>query len=424
MTLNLIFPLICLFLLLVLAVIVLLLNNQRYRKTLESCSDLLQEIFKTLEEPSTVTRILSQESPEEELVRLQLLLQKRGQEVFFENRALKQVLGGIPDGLVAINDSQTVIFSNLEFCRLMGLSEESLEGKKLFEILRHHHALKAAEYFLSQGDEISSEIEFLVNAEKMLQLKMIRLNQESAVHVILVLSDITPLKKLEAMRRDFVANVSHELRTPLTSIQGFVETLLDGAGADQATRERFLGIMKNDAERLRRLIEDLLTLSRIENQTQDFEKQNLNVLAEIEEVLNLFSLRIQQKRLNFNKMVSRDLELNANRDQFRQVLVNLLDNAVKFTPEGGVISISAELSKKRQIQIRVKDSGTGIQPENREKIFQRFFREDKARSRETGGTGLGLAIVKHIMEVHRGEVVCEENSSGGSVFILTFPQMH
>ena len=303
----------------------------------------------------------------------------------------------------------------------MSIPEETHEGKKCFEILRHHVALTDSEKFLNQSEVNFSETEFLASDQKTLKMRMIRIKEETTVLDVFVFSDVSQLKKLEVMRRDFVANVSHELRTPLTSIHGFIETLLDGAGAETATRERFLGLMKADSERLRRLIEDLLALSRIESGARDFEKQTIHVSAETDEALELFALRIHQKRLALNKQIDPNLVVHANRDQFRQVLVNLLDNAVKFTPDGGLVSIMAAVLKNDQVEIRVLDSGVGVSLDNREKIFQRFFREDKARSRETGGTGLGLAILKHIMEAHRGQVRYEENPSGGSIFILTFP---
>lgn len=418
-------PIASLFVLLLLvasaATLALYFSNRRLTKKLDSCSDLIHDIFKVLDEPSSVNRILSQETPAEELSRLKHLLERRGQSIMLENQALRQTLRELPDGVVALDSLRSVIFCNREFCNLFQIPNDSHEGKKVFEILRHHAALTAAENFLSQTLEDIAEGEFLVAADKTLRLRMIRLKPGSVVDSLFVFSDISQLKKLEAMRRDFVANVSHELRTPLTSIHGFIETLLEGAGADTATRERFLGLMKTDSERLRRLIEDLLALSRIESQTAGFEKLPLNVSVEVDEALELFALRIHQKRLALEKKIEPDLVVSANPDQFRQVLVNLLDNAVKFTPEGGLISVVA-VNLNGKVEIRIADSGSGVHPDNREKIFQRFFREDKARSRETGGTGLGLAIVKHIVESHLGQVRCEGGpNQRGSVFILTFP---
>lgn len=398
-------------------------RNRASRKALEDCSDLLQEIFKMVDETSSTTRILSQETPKQELKRLKYLLESKTSLALRENGALRRVLNNFPDGLVALDAERNVLFCNPVYCELMSVPMQKHEGKKLFEILRHHVALAEAEKFLNQEASFSSEVELVTSSEKTLRMRMICERSATPMTTLFVFSDVSNLKKLEAMRRDFVANVSHELRTPLTSIYGFIETLLAGAGEDVEARNKFLNLMKSDSERLRRLIEDLLTLSRIESQTRDFEKQTLDVENEIDSVLELFELRKKQKNLNMNKKIEADLTLNANRDQFRQVLINLLDNAVKFTPEKGSVGIVAKHSENKTIEISIFDSGVGIHPDNHEKVFQRFFREDKARSRETGGTGLGLSIVKHIMEAHGGQVRCEVGPENrGSMFTITFPR--
>ncbi len=392
------------------------------QKSLDACSDSLQSIFKEIEEPSAVTRILAQEPPEQELKRLQNFIFKRNQKAVVENEALHGLINGFPDGIVAVNADFTVEVCNKAFCRLMNVPEADHRGKKLFEILRFHAALQATEDFFKKADEKISEIEFLIPNDKWIRLTMMHLSSARGIAALFIFSDITAIKRLENMRRDFVANVSHELRTPLTSIQGFVETLLDGASDDDAARFHFLGLMRKDTERLSRLIEDLLVLSKIENPSQIFKKEKLNASHEISEVLDLFRLRFSQKKIDFKEQVEPGLDVYAHRDQFRQVLINLLDNAVKFTPENETIILSAQKSGYAGIEIRVTDSGLGVQPENQEKIFQRFFREDKARSRETGGTGLGLSIVKHIMEAHHGRVHCEPGENGrGTSFILFFP---
>ncbi len=409
---------------LIAALVVLFILQRSERKSrldLERCSDLLQQIFKSIGETSLVTRVLLRESPQQELERLKSLLESRAHSAVQESRSLKQILSAMPDGVIALDESANILFCNQAYSILAGIAGENQEGKKLFEILRHHGALTAAEQFLNQKSNTYTEMELVTAAGKSLKMRMIRFLQEEASLIVFVFTDISDLKKLETMRRDFVANVSHELRTPLTSIHGFIETLLDGAGEDKQARERFLSLMKADSERLHRLIEELLSLSRIENQAHAFEKQTLDVSAEIEEVLEFLSVRIQQKHLALDKKISSKIALQANRDQFRQIIMNLLDNAVKFTPDHGQISVSAAKESSGAIEIQIADTGSGIHPDNREKIFQRFFREDKARSRETGGTGLGLAIVKHIMEAHQGSVRCEANPGGGTLFILHFP---
>lgn len=396
-------------------------GRQAARKSLESCSETLQEIFTDLGEPSAITRILTQEPPENELKQLKHYLEKKGQSAILEKEALYYVINRLPDGIIALDVSMGIFFCNQEFCRLLGVSEGRHAGKKLFEILRYRVALDAAEAFLGQSERSFSEVEFVTAEGKTLRMRMVRARGNLWADAVFVLSDVSVLKRLETMRRDFVANVSHELKTPLTSIQGFTETLLDGAGEDLSARNHFLNLMKKDIERLRRLIEDLLALSRFESQPSGFEKQEIDLAVELDETLDAFNLRIKEKSIFLKKEISEKVSVYANRDQFRQVLVNLLDNAVKFTPEKGQMIVSAELLENG-LKIQVTDSGPGVQPKNREKVFQRFFREDKARSRETGGTGLGLAIVKHIMEAHHGNVRCEAGPEGkGARFVLFFP---
>jgi two-component system phosphate regulon sensor histidine kinase PhoR len=398
-------------------------GRQSARGALAACSETLQEIFTGLDETSAVTRILAQEPPEGELKRLKHFLEKRGQAAVLEKEALHYVIDRLPDGIVVLNVSMGVFFCNTEFCRLLGIPEGRHTGKKLFEILRNRTALDSVESFLNQSEPPFAETEFLTPDGKNLRMRMVRARGNLWADAVLVVSDVSTLKKLESMRRDFIANVSHELRTPLTSIQGFADTLLDGAGEDPAARERFLNLMKKDIDRLGRLIEDLLALSRIESQPRDFEKQNLDVAAETEEALEAFNVRVRQKKLRIKKDFESKVTVLANRDQFRQVLVNLFDNAVKYTPEEGEIAVRAEFVGGKGTRLEIADSGPGVLLENREKVFQRFFREDKARSRETGGTGLGLAIVKHIMESHGGTARCEAGSDGkGARFTLFFPQ--
>ena len=396
-------------------------QSKKNQKELNDCSEILHSIFKTLGETSLVTRILSQESPTEELERLKHLIEKRGQQIFLENDGLKSIFKNLPDGLLAVDASKEIVFCNQRYCEMMSLPPGPHEGKKLFEILRNHAALNAADFFLSDPKEIFSEIDFPVASEKIVQMKMIHLNAGSFISAIFIFSDISQVKKLEGMRRDFVANVSHELRTPITAIQGFAETLFDGADEDVATRKRFLGLIRQDTERLNRLTDDLLALSRIESQSRGFQKNNLNALAEINQALEVIDFKVKQKKLHIEKDVNKELFIHANRDQLRQVLINLFDNAAKFTREKGRIIISTQRCSNQGVEICVSDSGTGVHPDNHEKIFQRFFREDKARSRETGGTGLGLAIVKHIMEAHHGKVKCEAGALGGAIFTLYFP---
>lgn len=238
-----------------------------------------------------------------------------------------------------------------------------------------------------------------------------------------VLHDITRLKELENIRKDFVANVSHELRTPLTSIRGFAETLLDGALEDKNNNRRFVEIIKSHALRLSDLTMDLLTLATLESESFQLKPERIDLPVLVHEVLESFRPVALIKRHELEAVIEAGLPpVKADRDRIRQVLTNLLDNAAKFTQEEGKISLEVRLNTERTgVELHVKDRGIGIPPSDLPRIFERFYRVDKARSREQGGTGLGLAIVKHIVEAHRGRVSVESTMGQGSDFCVTLP---
>ena len=230
------------------------------------------------------------------------------------------------------------------------------------------------------------------------------------------------LEKLERVRKDFVINVSHELRTPLASIQGYTETLLDGAIHDPRHNVKFLGIIRQNAERLGRLTADLLTLSRIELGRQRFQFASYYVNRLIEE--NIDSMRPLAAKKNIRidiELAPADAEVFCDSEAVHQILSNLLDNALKYTPENGVIRVGAQLVQGERVQLRVQDSGIGIPEDDLPRLFERFYRVDKARSREMGGTGLGLAIVKHLVRAHGGDVKVESKVNEGSIFSFTLP---
>jgi two-component system phosphate regulon sensor histidine kinase PhoR len=239
-------------------------------------------------------------------------------------------------------------------------------------------------------------------------------------------SEHTELEKLERVRKDFVINVSHELRTPLASIQGYTETLMDGAIDDSNNNMRFLGIIRHNAERLATLTADLLTLSRIELKTQEFRFAAYDVnglLGDIVDSVRPIAAR-KQIQLELDRAPA-ECEVFCDSQAIYQILSNLLDNAVKYTPEKGVITVGArplaDAADIKRVEIFVRDTGAGIPPEDLPRLFERFYRVDKARSRELGGTGLGLAIVKHLVRAHGGEVRVESQLGSGSTFLFTLP---
>jgi len=236
--------------------------------------------------------------------------------------------------------------------------------------------------------------------------------------IILVVHDVTELRRLETVRRDFVANVSHELRTPLTSIRAMAETLQDGAMQDVSVACHFLKTIIDETGRLTRISEDLLHLSQAESQSP--EKMKFNLAELCEEVSSRLKMQAQKAGIRLLTDLPTRLDVTANHDQIEQVLVNLLDNAIKYTPANGEVRLAAEKSGGVFV-VRVKDTGIGIMPEDVPRIFERFYRVDKARSRRSGGTGLGLSIVKHIVEAHGGHVRVDSEINRGSVFSFTLP---
>jgi two-component system phosphate regulon sensor histidine kinase PhoR len=232
---------------------------------------------------------------------------------------------------------------------------------------------------------------------------------------------MTEIRRLENIRKEFVSNVSHELRTPLTSVKGFIETLLGGAFKDPATCEQFLRIMDEETGRLGRLVEDILMLGEIEQGGSLSKKEKIDLAAELPAILESFKLKIREKNVAIeNRIPKNSLVFPGEKDKVSQVFVNLIDNAIKFNKLGGKIILTTE-QHPEGIAITVEDTGIGIPQEALPRIFERFFRADKARGGEMGGTGLGLSIVKHIMETHGGYASCESVPDRGSRFTVFFP---
>ena len=247
----------------------------------------------------------------------------------------------------------------------------------------------------------------------------VRITPVSADEYLLVLRDLTELRRLERVRRDFVANVSHELRTPLTSVKAMAETLLDGALEDAEVAPRFLQTIIRESDRLVRLSADLLDLSRVE--ARGIEKKPIDLTALVAEVASRLASQAEKADITFTNTLRAPLIVPADRDEMAQVLVNLLDNAIAYTPRGGHVTLSASETSEA-VTVSVADTGIGILSHDIPRLFERFYRADKARSRASGGTGLGLSIVKHIVENHGGTVGVESEYNKGSVFSFTLPK--
>jgi two-component system phosphate regulon sensor histidine kinase PhoR len=249
------------------------------------------------------------------------------------------------------------------------------------------------------------------------------LDRDGAHHgAILVFHDLTRIKQLERTRQEFVANVSHELRTPLSLIKGFVETLLEGASSNPEQCARFLHTIEKHTDRLTFLIEDLLTISRLESGQIVMNMHHVDLHEETQRVLDDLQSRADEKTVIVENSVPAHLAAHADADRLQQVLTNLVENAIKYGRGAGRVCIGGKAISGEKIELWVRDDGPGIPAESRDRVFERFYRVDRARSRETGGTGLGLSIVKHIVQAHGGEVWLESEVGSGTTFHFTLPQ--
>ncbi|WP_240473268.1 sensor histidine kinase [Oceanobacillus caeni] len=238
---------------------------------------------------------------------------------------------------------------------------------------------------------------------------------------VLVIHDITELKKLELMRKDFVANVSHELRTPITSIRGFAETLLEDDLKNKEVAKEFLTIIYNESDRMQLLIEDLLTLSRLEQENVQLVVNEIDVEGLLKDIIPAYQMKARKKKISIAFSMDEKLNFKADKEKIKQIIINLLDNAIHYTQEQGKVFLTID-STEEYVHIHVSDTGMGIDKAALPRIFERFYRVDKARSRNTGGTGLGLAIVKHIVDVHDGKIVIDSEINKGTDIHIYLPR--
>ncbi len=331
------------------------------------------------------------------------------------------ILENMAEGVIAL-DAQTKITSfNPAAEKIFALQKKEAEGKFFLEAIRNNGIAEVINRVLREKKAVSQEIELVWPLQKIFQVNVSPLFENAAVNgCLLVIHDITELRKLERIRRDFVANVSHELKTPLTSITGFVETLLEGALDDKAHNRDFLRIIQRHSERLNSLVDDLLSLSLLESKEITLRQKSFHLREQLEEIIAGFKSQLKKKNIGIKNELPADISLSADQDKIGQVFTNLIDNAIKFNKESGSIRIYAE-KINGGVKITVEDSGIGIPEKEIPRIFERFYRVDKARSRELGGTGLGLSIVKHIIELHHGSVGVESSEGFGSKFWFILP---
>jgi two-component system phosphate regulon sensor histidine kinase PhoR len=299
------------------------------------------------------------------------------------------------------------------------------DGKPLPEVIRNAdlHELFRAARATGQETPLRRELRVGHPAGRLLEVTAVRLQLGgSEAGAVMVLHDITALRRLERVRTEFVANVSHELRTPLTAIQGYLETLLGGALEERANARRFLEIAFRHTERLGRLLNDLTDLSNIELGKVSLRLAPLRLTDVVASVLDLVRPKAEAGGVGLIVDVeSGELGVQADHDRLAQILINLVDNAVKYTPQGGWVTVRARAVEGQRVDIRVRDTGVGIPRADLPRITERFYRVDKARSRELGGTGLGLAIVKHLVLAHGGELEITSEEGEGTTVRFTLP---
>jgi two-component system phosphate regulon sensor histidine kinase PhoR len=331
------------------------------------------------------------------------------------------LFNSMAEGLLLLDRDNTIQLANRAFNTLFGVTHE-IRSRSILEALRLHELAELVDFLGTAKQVVDAELRLLPPNERWLQVNGAAIFDSAGLRqgTILVFHDLTRLKQLERTRQEFVANVSHELRTPLSLIKGYVETLLDGAKDNPEVASKFLQTIDRNAERLKLLIEDLLTISELESGRVKLNLQPTALRPLVEKVLADFKSRADAKQMRLVDQ-STDLQVRADAGRLEQVLCNLIDNAIKYGRNHGSVSVRTR-SVNGQIEVAVEDDGPGIPPESLERIFERFYRVDKARSREQGGTGLGLSIVKHIVANHGGKTWARSELGRGSVFYFTVPE--
>jgi two-component system phosphate regulon sensor histidine kinase PhoR len=352
-------------------------------------------------------------------------LESKIQQVSEDRAQLLAMLSSMVEGVMVLDCQGRLLRMNPAAERMFGVHPIDTARQKVFQLIQHPEFTEFVQKVLETKGNRGAEITVRPSGKTLrVEASVTECERENEACAVLVFHDITALRRLEKVRKDFVANVSHELRTPLTSIKGYVEALLDGALANPAQAEPFLHIILKQADRLNLIIEDLLQLSQIESGQVQFKREPVDLLGLLERTMAMIKPLADKKRHTILLMLPPDLPaIVGDEERLGQVFTNLLDNAVKYTPEGGTIEISGRRTENRHVEISVADTGVGIPPADRPRVFERFYRVDKARSRELGGTGLGLSIVKHIVEAHHGTIWVEGNDPFGSRFILHLPIM-
>ncbi len=336
---------------------------------------------------------------------------------------LQALLDSMIEGIVVLDPQKHVVLANRAAVQLFGMSKP-VAGRALLETVRHHEVAALAARLDVEPAVLGHEFRVEGATPRFLQINAVALRDPAGVPngAVLVFHDLTRVRELEGVRQEFVANVSHELRTPLSLIKGATETLLDGAKSDAVAMDRLLRIIDRHADRLTLLIDDLLLLAKLDSGRVVLNLQPAPLRLAVQEVIEDLAPKAKAREMQLLNTLPSGLIAKADPDRLRQVLSNLIDNAIKYGRPSGTVKISGHATNEKFVEVCVQDDGPGIPPEARARVFERFYRVDKARSREQGGTGLGLAIVKHVVQAHGGDVRAESEPGQGAAFCFTLPR--
>ncbi len=346
-------------------------------------------------------------------------------EIEDQNIKNSAILSSMINGVIAVDNQKHVMFINPAAELLFGFREDEIKGRHVLEAFRNNQLDEQIQSLIHDNVQSAIEIEMHRPEHRILNMysnpivSSKRANER--IGVVIIIADVTDMRKLEFMRKDFVANVSHELKTPLTSIRGFVETLKNGAVDNVAVRDKFLDIIDMETGRLSVLIEDLLVLSDIEKRSNMIEKSQIDICKATEDVVHMLQEIGKKKNVTISfECGNIQAELFGNSGWFKQMLINLIDNGIKYTPDDGNVWVKLKQDGD-DLVISIEDNGIGIPEEHIDRLFERFYRVDKARSRNVGGTGLGLAIVKHVVLSFGGQIDVKSEYGKGTEFVVRIP---
>ncbi|OIN96447.1 MAG: PAS domain-containing sensor histidine kinase [Deltaproteobacteria bacterium CG1_02_45_11] len=358
--------------------------------------------------------------------RMAAQLDERIKTAIRQRNEFEAVLSSMVEGVIALDREERILNINQAAAKMFGLDSCKLQGRSIQETVRNAELQRFVQKALASAEPTEDDIFVYHTEERILHIHSAHLVDAKADHIgiLVVLIDVTRLKRLENMRRDFVANVSHEIKTPLTAIKGFVETLQNGAFEKPEESQRFLGIIEKHVNRLNSIIDDLLSLSRLEQEgeSKEIKLEKGSIKEVIQTAVLLCQAKAGAKNIRVNLLCEEEIIGAIEPTLLEHAVVNLLDNAIQYSKKESEIQIAA-VQTDSEINISIKDHGVGIAREHRPRIFERFYRADKARSRELGGTGLGLAIVKHIVQAHGGQVAVESVPGQGSTFTIHLPKI-